>query len=84
MPLRFDLAEKDETGKLSMPGATIRQIMRLDEAACKGGNVRPWIHDVVGVCVQTALVEGAINFATMAISLFQCEYGMCVAAWFRI
>jgi hypothetical protein len=70
---KYGLAERDGEGKFTLGGSVLRKIVKLDPTPQK--QLKPNVPKVVGVCVQKAILAGAINFGTDDVSCFACGYG---------
>ena len=66
---KYGLAERDREGKFTLGGPVLRKIVKLDPY------LKPTFPKVVGVCVERAILAGAINFGTERVSFFACGYG---------
>ena len=66
---KYGLAERDHEGKFTLGGSVLKKIVRLDPY------LKPTVPKVIGVCVQKAILAGAINFREEQISVFACSQG---------
>lgn len=72
---KYGLAERDGEGKFTLGGSVLRKILKEYSENNTTGHIKPTVPKVVGVCVQKAILAGAINFSEEQISVFACSRG---------